>query len=115
MKKLFEIAVLLGFLFIGNQAYSQTVEIPNVITPNNDGINDFFYITSTGYVQMEGIILNRRGEPIINFYGINARWDGRNSAGERVMDGVYFYKITLTREDGEQDSFMGNIQVVGRN
>ncbi|MEZ4936145.1 MAG: gliding motility-associated C-terminal domain-containing protein [Crocinitomicaceae bacterium] len=114
MKKIVQIAILLGGLSFANQVFSQTVQFPNVITPNGDGINDFFYVTCTGYVQMEGVILNRRGEPITNFYGINARWDGRNSSGERVMDGVYFYKIVLTREDGEQESFMGNIQVLGR-
>lgn len=114
MKKLLQIALLFLLVFIGNQAFSQTATFPNVITPNGDGINEQFYVTSSGYVKMEGVIFNRRGETIINFYGLNAKWDGRNSSGERVMDGVYFYKITLTREDGEQESFMGNIQVLGR-
>lgn len=114
MKQLIQIALFGTLLFCGSHAYTQTVQIPNVITPNGDGVNDAFYVTSSGYVKMEGVILNRRGETITNFYGINARWDGRNSSGERVMDGVYFYKIVMTREDGEQESFMGNIQVVGR-
>lgn len=114
MKRSVQILGFLCLLFVGNQAFSQSVEFPNVITPNNDGVNDFFIVTSSGYVKMEGVIFNRRGETITNFYGLNARWDGRNSSGERVMDGVYFYKITMTREDGEEESFMGNIQVLGR-
>ncbi len=114
MKNLLHITFVFFGLFLAESAFSQEATFPNVITPNGDGVNDFFYVTSTGYVKMEGVIFNRRGETITNFYGINARWDGRNSSGERVMDGVYFYKITLTREDGDHESFMGNIQVLGR-
>lgn len=116
MNKLFQIAIFTFFLFIGNHVYSQASAVfPNVITPNGDGINDEFFVKSSGYVKMEGTIFNRRGETIINFYGINARWDGRTSSGDRVMDGVYFYTLTLTREDGEKESFMGDIHVYGRN
>ena len=115
MNKLVQIAIFTLFLLIGGNLHAQeTVEFPNVMTPNGDGINDEFLVKSTGYVQMEGVILNRRGETIINFYGLNAKWDGRTSSGERVMDGVYFYKITMTREDGEKESFMGFIHVLGR-
>jgi len=115
LNRLIQIAILTFFFLLGSEAVAQTTtEFPNVITPNGDGINDEFFVKTTGYVNMEGTILNRRGETIITFYGLNARWDGRTSSGDRVMDGVYFYKLTLTREDGEKESFMGNIHVYGR-
>jgi gliding motility-associated-like protein len=115
LKQIIQIAIVLFSFLLGNEVYSQTsVEFPNVITPNGDGMNDEFLVKSSGYVKMDGVILNRRGETIINFFGLNAKWDGRTSSGDRVMDGVYFYKISLTREDGEIESYMGNIQVLGR-
>lgn len=115
MNKIFNIIVLFALLSISEGILAQnSVEIPNVITLNGDGINDQFLVRTTGYVQMEGVIFNRRGETITNFYGINAKWDGRTSSGDVVMDGVYFYKIILTREDGEKEDFMGEIQVLGR-
>lgn len=115
LNRFLQIAIL-TFIFLGGSAiYAQeSVEFPNVITPNGDGINDEFFVKSTGYVKMEGVIMNRRGETITNFYGLNAKWDGRSSTGERVMDGVYFYKITMTRENGEKENFMGFIHVLGR-
>lgn len=70
--------------------------IPNVITPNSDGYNDYFVIVNIEYYpQNELIIFNRWGNELIRYTGYMNQWDGRNSAGEKVSDGVYYYLLSL--------------------
>jgi gliding motility-associated-like protein len=74
------------------------VFIPSVITPNNDGKNDFFEISEiTG--QIELIIFNRWGnEEYTNDNYVN-NWDGRNSKGEELPNDTYFYVMKF--ENGQ--------------
>jgi gliding motility-associated-like protein len=63
--------------------------VPNVITPNGDGINDVFKISnleSMKYCQIE--IYNRWGKTVYMNYDYKNKWDG-----EGVADGVYYYTI----------------------
>lgn len=67
--------------------------IPNVVTPNNDGINDTWEVASPK--DAEFYILNRWGSTI--FQGISnsniISWNGKDSNGNSCNDGVYYYKI----------------------
>lgn len=81
------------------------VLIPNIITPNGDGVNDRFFIaTPENGVQFEQIslsIYNRHGEEVFRdaaFHQSNSRengWGGLNQAGQKLSSGVYFYVIHL--------------------
>jgi gliding motility-associated-like protein len=77
---------------------SLIVEIPNVFTPNGDGINEFFTVTTNIPVQTELVVVNRWGTVVYNFSevlnkGINNLWDGTAQNGEKVAEGVYFYTL----------------------
>jgi gliding motility-associated-like protein len=64
--------------------------VPSVITPNEDGKNDFFQISEVeGPVEL--IIFNRWG--IEEYRNTNYRntWDGRNKNGAILPDDTYFY------------------------
>jgi OmpA-OmpF porin, OOP family len=67
--------------------------IPNVLTPNNDGINDFWELNSPS--ETEFYILNRWGS--IVFKGVSnsnvISWQGDDINGNGCSDGVYYYKI----------------------
>lgn len=74
---------------------SLVVQIPNVFSPNGDGINDFFSITVNQDVKAQIQIVNRWGNNLFSFdgllkSGVNDLWDGAD-----VSDGVYFYKLTV--------------------
>lgn len=60
--------------------------IPNVFTPNNDGINDFFELNIVNIPDWELVILNRWGNTVNILNSSNDKWDGNS-----FSDGVYFY------------------------
>lgn len=61
--------------------------LPNIITPNGDGINDFFIIDDA-YSQLGNtiIIINRWGNRMFEASPYLNDWDGQG-----ISDGVYFY------------------------
>jgi len=66
--------------------------VPSVITPNGDGINDYFKIGEM-IGQVELIIFNRWGnEEYTNGNYIND-WDGRNIKGMDLPNDTYFYVL----------------------
>ena len=76
-----------------------TLVIPNVFTPNNDGLNDFFTIKSTGIKDVSLQIFNRWGQKLYEFAGPKASWDGLTPQGAIVPTGTYFYFLKATGFD----------------
>jgi len=67
------------------------IVIPNVFTPNNDGINDYFVIDGIELIDdCELVIFNRWGKKVFESTNYKNNWDGNGSA-----DGVYYYIFTL--------------------
>lgn len=72
-------------------------DLPNVFTPNGDGVNDVFTMNIENAIAYELTILNRWGNVIFQSSSLEAVWNGRDqSTGERCTDGVYFYKYSIT-------------------
>jgi len=66
-------------------------EFPNVITPNGDGTNDLFEIQDLPE-NTEVIILNRWGNLVYSSAKYQNNWDGKDTSGKELADGVYTYK-----------------------
>ena len=68
-------------------------ELPNVITVDGDGINDFFVPFPYRYVDhIDLSIYNRWGQLVFKSNDPAIRWDGKNTDNQQnVTDGVYFY------------------------
>ncbi len=69
-------------------------DLPNVFTPNNDGMHDLFQPFFPYYfVEKINIqIFNRWGQLMFETEDPDINWDGRNyKNGKIVSDGVYFY------------------------
>lgn len=73
------------------------IEIPNVFTPNGDGINDVFKINLSGenLINFNVSIYDRWGILVFASSSINNKWDGRTTSGLKVVSGTYFYVIDL--------------------
>jgi gliding motility-associated-like protein len=73
---------------------TQELKIPNIFSPNGDGINDTFIIENLpagAAVQ----IYNRWGALVAEWNKPDAAWDGRTKGGSPVSAGVYYYIVTL--------------------
>ena len=75
------------------------ITIPNVITTNGDGINDFFILDGL-IPNTKLLILNRWGNLIYRTDNYDNTWAGRDMNGNLVTEGVYTYVVTLP--DGEK-------------
>lgn len=71
------------------------IDIPNVFTPNGDGVNDSFYFNNKVINATEINILNRWGN-IVYYSTNNFTWDGITNSGELCSQGTYFYIIKTT-------------------
>ena len=64
----------------------QKLFIPNIITPNKDGKNDTFAITSQFPINLR--IINRYGKVV--FFDVNYQNDW---SGDGLSGGIYFYEV----------------------
>jgi gliding motility-associated-like protein len=74
------------------------VEVPNIFTPNGDGINDLFIVKNIEtYANNSVTVFTRWGQKVYEStdYDNNMPWDGTDMQGNQLADGVYFYVITL--------------------
>jgi gliding motility-associated-like protein len=68
-------------------------ELPNIITPNGDGLNDTFRPRQSAFVRdVKFTVFNRWGQRVFEGSGDPAiNWRGVNNSGNRVPDGIYYY------------------------
>lgn len=83
-----------------------TLSIPNIFTPNGDGINDVFKIENLPE-NSTVTIYNRWGIQIFESTKPKTFWDGRTTSGEQCSEGVYFYIINT-----KEKSCKGYLQLV---
>jgi gliding motility-associated-like protein len=72
------------------------LQIPNVITPNNDGINDTWQFDLQESANC--IIYNRWGIKVFETHKQFIKWDGRTTSGESCSAGTYYYIIQTETE-----------------
>ena len=76
----------------------KVLEIPNVFSPNGDGVNDTWEIAGLrGATNCSVEIFNRWGQQVYNSHEYNVPWDG-SWKGKQVPVGTFYYIIkTATR------------------
>jgi gliding motility-associated-like protein len=85
------------------------INIPNVFTPDNDGINDVFYINSAGLKEFQLDVYNRWGTLLFSSSDSKVKWDGRTAAGVELSDGTYFFilkAVSVTSKDYSTRGFV---------
>ena len=94
------------------------VYVPNVFSPNGDGLNDIFTLFTDSdvkeitlleiYTRWGDLVFRKKNyQPNIPTEG----WDGK-FAGEEVNPGVYVYRIEILYGDGLKDQLAGDVTVI---
>jgi gliding motility-associated-like protein len=85
------------------------VIVPNVFTPNGDGNNDEFLVSSNGVKSFSIAIYNRWGKKLYESSDIKSGWNGGNSP-----DGTYFYIMKAETLNGKTFDQQGYFQLLGK-
>ncbi len=84
------------------------LSIPNVFTPNGDGVNDQFEIRNLNiYKENKISIINRWGNAVFEMKDYNNLWDGNG-----LDEGTYFYVLEVKNASGDWKAFKGYITLL---
>ena len=85
------------------------IELPNVFSPNGDGMNDVFRPRFNGVLGpcTELSIYNRWGQLMFISTGNNVTWDGRTNAGIAASAGTFFYTLVV-----KDKTFKGSVTLL---
>ncbi|MBK5278409.1 MAG: gliding motility-associated C-terminal domain-containing protein [Bacteroidia bacterium] len=75
-----------------NLGVDTNLAVPNIFTPNGDGVNDVFFVRNLP-TDANLIITNRWGKEVYSSSNYQNNWDGGD-----ISDGVYFYRLNLPSE-----------------
>lgn len=85
------------------------VVVYNTFSPNNDGINDFFYIGNIQkYPESRLEVFTRTGQQVYAKTGYDNSWDGTNY-GDKLPETVYYYTLDL---GGDTPVMYGHVTIV---
>ena len=85
--------------------------IPNVFSPNGDGLNDELCVMSSRIVAMQLEIYNRQGQLVFESMEQDQCWDG-SFKGSPAANGAYIYSLHVSMDDGETVRTRGNVTLV---
>lgn len=94
----------------------QGILVPNIFSPNQDGLNDSFFPIPGAGSNVVLKVWNRWGMKMFETSGAYKPWNGRTPGNKPVPDGVYFYILeysipcTGSRIEGKEE---GYVHVVG--
>lgn len=91
----------------------ENINVPNVLTPNGDGINDVWRVALEEHTCFNCYIYNRWGELIFTSNYINMGWDGRvTNTDDLAAEGVYYYIVDYCRYDGSEAQQRGVVHLM---
>ena len=89
--------------------------MPNVFTPNGDGVNDYFGIPEGAnpefFSKVYMKVFNRWGRLLFQTENIDAPWDG-TFEGNKLSEGVYFYVLNVEDNCGNHKELKGFVHLM---
>ena len=118
MKKTSIILIALCTICFANiskaQSVADSIKVPNVFTPNMDGINDVFKASIPNELEISNYTLSiydRYGVLIFDTQKARQHWDGRTTSGLPCSEGTYFYLLQLS-VSSQQIELTGFVQLL---
>lgn len=78
------------------------IDVPNVFTPNGDGVNDEFRVVYRSLIDFTASVYNRWGRLVARWTDPAKGWDGRIN-GKLAAPGAYYYVIQAVGADKDKD------------
>ncbi|MEI6765952.1 MAG: PKD domain-containing protein [Bacteroidota bacterium] len=89
---------------------AEDILLPNVFTPNGDGVNDQFEIIARGFTDYNLLIYNRWGKKVWENTNPAVFWNGKVGK-EDAADGVYYYVLEVTAR-GHDSKYNGTVTII---
>ncbi len=87
------------------------LQVPNVFTPNGDGLNDEFRVAYKSLKSYHCIVYNRWGRKVYEGSDPGKGWDGK-IGNKYATPGAYYYIIEATGTDGRKYKKKGDINLI---
>jgi gliding motility-associated-like protein len=88
------------------------LQVPNVITPNGDGINDYLVINGSGLNNFSIHIYDQWGRQVWSSQNINDQWNGKTANGSDLITGTYFYIVQAETLRNQKIRRTGSVTVL---
>ena len=88
------------------------IDYNDVLTPNGDGTNDYFEVTSFGLKTLNVKIYDRWGKKVYEITEVDGKWDGNTESGKEALDGVYYFYLKALGVDGLDYERQGSITLI---
>ena len=70
------------------------IRMPNIFTPDGDGVNDYFNLLIPGLLKdFDLAVYDRWGKQVFQSSDYKNNWDGKNPYGKPVDNGTYYYVL----------------------
>ena len=99
------------YILLEDRIGNVNIYVPNVFTPNQDGINDNLEIFAPDHLLQSLQIYNRWGGLIYTSRGPEFKWNGKGEK-KRVNPGVYMYRVQLEDQRGKTIFKTGSVTVL---
>ncbi|MBE0641282.1 MAG: gliding motility-associated C-terminal domain-containing protein [Bacteroidales bacterium] len=89
------------------------MNVPNVFTPNGDGINDVFIPEARNIVLYRLMVFNRWGGLVFQTNNVRQGWDGQCEGGN-CSEGTYFFTIDYSEflQEDKNNTLQGSVTLL---
>lgn len=94
--------VLNQIITISSVQKSLLGDIPKIISPNSDRINDIIMINGEHIATFKATVFDDKGKEVFTWNSLEGFWDGRDQSGMLVDEGVYYIIATAKGTDGKE-------------
>ncbi len=85
--------------------------VPNIFSPNGDGVNDILYVYSNAIASLVFRVYNQWGQEVFESRNQSTGWDG-TMGGQKQPIGVYIYVLSANMQDGTIVNKKGSVTLI---
>lgn len=93
-------------------AEENSLFVPNIFTPNNDGQHDLLFVRSPKLMEVDFRIYDRWGNEVFRTSDSSVGWDGNDTSGNPLNPGVYVYYVEAVFSNEITRLIQGNVTLL---